>query len=359
MIRLEINKIFCVSLALLFCVSLALPLIGHAASLGLAVDNTLFDIALLPGESHQDSFEVLNKSDSSALPISISLTLWDTKNDQGDIEFVENTAELNATKWFSFASGTEAILKPGEERKIYFKIEPPKTTPPGSYFIMARMNPALPAIYFNEGETRQVPQIGVLFFIKISPLALDAALPSYQGSVKSVEIVSKSNQVRSLKDLMINKANAGFLDEAVQKIILGVSNDGIYHFKSSGYVEIKNWYGAKIAAIDLPEKYVLPGRIRKIEVSTLPLAGDFTGFWAKLWNAAYATIRDNTYFGPYTAVIHLNIPERGPSETSVSFWVVPWKFWLPVLIILVGAVMIIIRLRKRLKLAFAALIGRA
>lgn len=351
-----IHRHFILAICLpLFIAALLFAQPARAVELGMAVDNSLFDLAAFPGETINNKLKIINKNPNAPLPVSITLTLWDVKNDTGDIEFVENSPAINPVKWFTFSGGTELLLEAGEEKTINFTITPPKDAAPGSYFVMSRFNPALPEIYFDQGNARQIPQIGALFFIKVSPLMLDGKEVAYAASIKTIQIISHANQVKTLEDLVMPKAQAGVLDEAVQKMVISIVNSGIYHFKSAGYVEIKNWYGRTVDKISLPERYLLPGKTRTIKMNTLVLNENIKSFWARLWNLIYATFKTKTYIGPYTALIHLNIPETKAVEAHVTFWILPWKFWSPLLLVLGIVAIFLWHFRNRVRQALRVL----
>lgn len=332
----------------------------RAATVGLQVSNTLFDLELLPGTSAKGSVMVTNQSSVSPLPVRISLLLWNLKEDSDDIEFVNSSEELNAAKWFQLEGGEDNILKPGENRDIHFLIAVPKTASLGSYFVMMKFQAVLPGAYINEGSSAAIPEIGSLFFIKIGQLNLNNTTDQYSAKLVSLVLTSRNQKVKTIREALIPKANAGFFDSAIQKLDMKILNNGLYHFKSDGFVEIKNWYGGVVSKVPLPAKYLLPNKTRTIEV---PMESQNTnteipGFLTGLWNSLYATLYENTYFGPYAAVLHLNIPGRNPLVTQVSFWVVPWKFWAPAIFILLGFSFFMVRFRKRFILAFKALLAK-
>jgi len=329
-----------------------------AQSLGFSLSKSIVDIELLPGTSFNGNIQVVNNSKDAALPISMLLDHFDQKDEAGDIDFVNVTPELNALSWFQFKQGKELVLNPGETKNLVFTIEPPKTALPGSYYVIMRFSPLFGEGFFIGESARQVPQIGVLFFIKIADLGLDVPREKYGARLMGLALQDRNNKVKTLGEALLPIANAGILETALQKIELRILNTGRYYFIASGQVIIKNWLGGTVYKIELPKKYLLPDRVRKLELDAPAIQAEFSGFFDRFRHTLYATLYNNTFFGPYTAEINLDIPEQKPLTAAISFWVVPWKFWMPFLIIMVAVIWLLVKLRHRLRLAFFTLIGR-
>ena len=313
---------------------------SHAQT-GLAIDRAIFDIALAPGESHTDNLKVMNTNGTNALPLHISLSPWDTKGDSDDIEFVQNEPELNAARWFRFKESKQNnfdyILKPSEEHTINFDIAVPKTAAPGSYLAMMRFQ-AVPTV--NEG-LRQVPEIGVLFFVKVAALNIDART-AYSAELISAELILKNDKRKTISDVLLPKANAGLVDSALKKIGVKIKNTGIYHFRSGGDIKLTNMFGRQVAYAPIPLRYFIPGKARSIEVDFAPAPEDVPPptIWSRVVASSLSFFYDNSFLGRYTATIALKNTSEGKSteesvplgqadlgEYSLSFWIIPWKFW--------------------------------
>jgi hypothetical protein len=106
------------------------------------------------------------------------------------------------------------------------------------------------------------------------------------------------------------------------------------HLKPSGSVTVRNIFGKEVARVQLPEWNVLPGAVRRFDVS----AGD--GFWF----GRYAAELDATYGR-----------DRHIIQGSVKFWVVPWKTAGPTFIVWVVLAVFVIVKRRNFKAAFRVL----
>ena len=328
----------------------------NAISAGLGVSKSVADFEIPAGTTHSDKITVLNNSTSTALPVHIDLLLWNLKEDSDDIEFIRAEEGLNATKWFDIDT-VDFILEPGATRKINYTIGPPRNVSPGSYFVMMRFQPTFPEFYFEEEGPRFIPEVGSLFFLKVPFLSLDGEANAYSAEIVSLE--PGGSQKIGLINNFLPEANAGVFDGAVKVLIAEIANNGIFHFKASGNIKVKNIFGRTVAEAELPGKFLLPNRTRPIETIILPApTTEDLPFLSRTFKSITYNLKTNTYFGPYSAIITLSIPGNTPVVESVNFWVVPWQFWLIVGVISAGLVLIFRRGRGRFTLALKVLIER-
>ncbi len=350
-----------------FFIFILLAVIGLASSVGaqsvdFATTKSVFDIELVPGSPHKESLVIMNNSRDVALPVEVNLSLWNLKEDSDDIEFVTAEAQLNATKWFSVNTGGRMrtlngytlLVEPRGDRDLKFVIAPPADAPAGTYLVSMRLTAA--PVFNNEG-VQTVPELQILFFLKVRPLTLDFdTTGDYLASVLSLTPAGGGGGSGG----GINVAEAGVLDKIAQALIVRIRNDGRYYFKADGIVEIKNMFNRVVGTFSVPPRYLIPGRARTFSV---PVFASPEGGFVK--NILYA-VKEYTYLGPYTATLILNYPGTGEvagsavfASQSVKFWVVPWKFWLLFSVAVYGVYMAFVRYRKRIIKAGRALLKRA
>ncbi|OGY61103.1 MAG: hypothetical protein A3I33_00905 [Candidatus Colwellbacteria bacterium RIFCSPLOWO2_02_FULL_45_11] len=334
---------------------------AHAQSIGFSVSKNIFDIETPAGTSYSDTVVVLNNPESLVTPIHIELAMWNLAEDSEDIEFITAEPALNATTWFTFDDGRDLILEPGEERELDFEINIPADTPPGSYLVAMRFQSVLPEYYFENEGPRFIPELDILLFIRVPLLTLEGDQSLYSAQIDSL---SPNGDKVPIVQYILPKADAGVFDAAVEKLLAEIRNDGIYHFKMSGTIEINNIFGRTVASRALPGRILIPNRTRSIEIPVLtsPDVSDLSFFERAFKSMAYK-LRTNTYFGPYNAVAILSVPENDlPVVKSVSFWVIPWQFWLTLAVIILGGLMVFRRfghkLIGRFRLFIKILIGR-
>ena len=328
----------------------------HAAEVGLATTKSLYDLEIVPGSAYEDSIVVFNRSKELALPVHMELTLWDIDEDTEEMKFILAEPALNATKWFSVGivkeQGAKPALRPAEEvgdfildvdeaREMRFRVSPPADVSPGSYFVMMRFQAVLPPHYFTDDPVapHTIPEIGVLFFIKVGFATLEGEGSGYNAEVR--HLLPKDTPQLGVFGGFVPGASAGIYEEMVRAFTTKIFNSGLYHFKASGHIEIQNMFGAQVARADLPDRYLLPRRTRTFDVS---MGKDDPSFFERF-----------LHLGPYTAVMVLNVPEHDlPIIYTAHFWAFPWKLVTPALFF-AG---ILILLRRRLVAAIRVLMRR-
>jgi hypothetical protein len=158
-----------------------------------------------------------------------------------------------------------------------------------------------------QGKTKLVSRLGTLFFVRI------------KGDVKE-EGIFKS---LSLKD------GRSFFEKSPVTLEVLYQNTGNVHLVPYGKVEVTNILGRKIDDLNIDPWFVMPqsSRIRPIE-----------------WNS------DRFLFGRYTAQVSMN---RGYSDIidkkNISFWIIPWKAVVLILVVIFILVWIFGWLKKQFK----------
>jgi hypothetical protein len=354
---MTISKVILLVFSLIaVCFIVNIQNVNAEQAVGFGVTNNIFDLEIPAGSTYKGSFSIFNEPESAPTPIHIELSLWDLEENSDDIEFVTSEPALNATKWFYIEGGRDFILDPEEDKEIQFGIAIPEEVSPGSYLVMMRFQAVLPDFYFESEGPRFLPEIGTLIFIKVPLLSLDRGRSLYSAEIEFLEPEGDSIP---LIDKMLPHAEAGVFDNAVRELVARVKNDGVYHFKMSGTIEIKNIFGRTVEKANLPGRYLLPKRSRNIDIAVLPPPQiERLPFLSRLLREIGYSLKTNTYFGPYSATMTLIIPEGLPIVETVNFWVVPWKFLLVILLLVGGATVFILRFGDRFKPALNALLGR-
>jgi len=329
---------------------------AQAVSAGLGLSASIMDIEVPAGGSIDAGITVFNNSTSTALPVHVDLVLWNLKEDADDIEFIRAEESLNATKWFDLQQ-TDFILEPNANRRIEFTIDPPASVSPGSYFVMMRFQPTFPEFYFEEEGPRFIPEIGTLFFLKVPILSVDGERGLYNAEIVSLTPTG-ANEISIISNFL-PEANAGAFDSSVKTLIARIANTGLFHFQASGLVEVKNIFGRTVAKADLQQRYLLPNRARNLDTIILPPPDTKSlPFLSRTFKKLSYRLKNNTYFGPYSAIVTLSIPGEVPVVSSIKFWIIPWQFWLIAGLGITAIIFIIRRGRGRFSTALKILLGR-
>ncbi|OGY60216.1 MAG: hypothetical protein A3H06_01340 [Candidatus Colwellbacteria bacterium RIFCSPLOWO2_12_FULL_44_13] len=326
--------------------------VARAVEIGFATTKNIFDVEILPGGSYTDDLAAFNITEAT-LPIAIEISPWNLKEDSDEIEFIVTEPGLNSALWFDVKPKNFILEGKDGSRKIDFTITPPDDVSPGTYLAMMRLEATLPEHYFEENGMRSIPELGVLFFIKIPSFTLEGTKISYTAEILGIE-----SEEERVGNLFLGEAKAGVFDSAIKKLTAKVKNNGVYFFKSSGYLEIKNIFGKTVKKVELSERYLLPNRIRSLDIEVVPPPENLEGksWFSRFLRTIYYTLDTNSYVGPYTATLTLSVPNEPPIVKTVSFWVIPWKFWLPVIIGLFLIIFFIKKFGSRLKIAIQVLL---
>ena len=125
---------------------------------------------------------------------------------------------------------------------------------------------------------------------------------------------------------------------------------------------IYNWFGKKVGETEIPQRTILPGKIRSFPVEFTPEIPE------KLkWLPASISnfLVQNFFVGKYQA--RLDLEAKTPLSAEIfkpatpfvlNFFSLPWKFWLPSIFVLVAFGFFVVKYRKRIGLAFMTLIRR-
>jgi hypothetical protein len=128
-----------------------------------------------------------------------------------------------------------------------------------------------------------------------------------------------------------------FFEHGPIGFVLRLSNSGSVHEKPSGTITVKNMFGKQIAsvAVNSDGGNILPGTIRRFEED----------------------MASKQMFGRYTATFNGKYLDDNHKITgSVSFWVIPWKL---ILLLLVALLVLIWLFRVALRRYNAFIIAQA
>lgn len=332
----------------------------QASNLGLSVSPQIFELEVFQGQNLQEEIIVGNLSDV-ALPILVKTTDFTADDFSGEMEFDESLEDpiISSKKWFEVKT-PNFILEPGERRKINFKISVPENAEPEGHYSAMLFEPQLPSYYFQPGQPKTIPVVGVLFMISVQNLSLEPENPGKPLEVAGFVIPEKEksgNLERALASIasLISNASAAdinILDESPSSFILQVKNNDIYHHKVSGKISIYNFWGKKVGETEIKTTTILPGKLREFPVA-LPV--EIPEIFSWLPASVSNFLAKNTAFGKYSAVLNAG-EEKNQIELShkMNFWIFPWKLGFILTILVIPAIL----LRKRLSAAMKILLFR-
>lgn len=204
-----------------------------AASSGLTVSPTSFDVELKPGASHKGEMLVINQSE---LDYSYKLyaTPYSVTGEDYQPYFSPIKDAVDITKWFTLGK-TASDLKVGNQDTIPFTITVPEGTGAGSYY----------ATIFAETEDKG--NMGVITRKRV-------------GSIVYLRVSGDA-----IEKSKIQSWDASWLQEAPLTASLKIANEGSVHFSSKVKVTISDLFGGPKYVHERDPK-ILPQKVRHIPV---------------------------------------------------------------------------------------------
>jgi len=333
----------------------------------LSVSPHTFDLDVFPGETRNEKIEVSNFS-QVAIPILARATDFTIADESGGMSFDQSLEEpfVSSWRWFSFEK-PNFILEPGETKEINFSISVPKDAEIGGHYSVILFEPQLPSFYFKEGQPRAIPVIGVLFLLSVKTLTLESETGE---GLQVVEFsLPKEGRILALEKFftkalgsIAQAAEFNIFEKAPKNFILRIKNNDIYHIKPYGKILIYNLFGKKVGEIEVPQKTIMPGKIRSFPVKFSPPVE--TSEKLKWLPASLSDfLIENFFVGKYQAKLILEAKSPLTAEilqstpVILTFFSLPWKFWLPFFVIFIFLIFFVIKFRSRIKLALKILLS--
>jgi len=315
-----------------------------------------FDLQVLLGEKIEDKIRIYNLSEV-AVPIQVRVVNFEAAGEGGEIAFLESEEDIsfNPRKWIEIEN-PNFILDPKEKEDINFSIQIPENAEPGGYYATVIFEPKLPSFYFEEEAVRTIPEIGVLFLFSVKKFVLE---PKIQEKLAIVEfslpkegrLVGLENLTSRLIGSVAQAAQFSITEKPPSNFILRIKNNDIYHIKPFGKVLIYNIFGKRVGETEIPQRTILPGQIRKFSIEFSPETPQYLK-----WLPASVSnfLVQNFFIGKYQAKIALEAKSPlsaeilKPGATGIlTFFSLPWKFWLIFLVILGTLIFFGLKYRSR------------
>jgi len=294
-------------LAVFYCVvgSLLLPAPSALAEpLPVAVNPTRIEITASPADEIQSSFTLWNGTDTD-LAMHLEGADIGPQDEEGHA-VVEKQDAANSLKSWLTPGQPDVTIAPKQKIALPFSVDIPANADPGSHW------GALLAITAPIGQangTAVSVRAGVILLVRVS------------GQVRE-KLVLESLSVPRLSESPPIALEARF------------KNEGTVHEAPRGTIEVRNMFGSLVATGTLPVRNVLPGVVRKMDVS----------------------VGDGIWLGRYTVLLRARYGD-GNQELSARniVWVVPWRTQGWKLLLAFGFVLWVVLVRKRFRRAWYAL----
>jgi hypothetical protein len=282
-------------------------------SKGVGVSPLTFELTANPGNVIGNELKIYNPTDGAIfikmeaedfLPIGEEGKVITTSEEDEDTTY-------SLRKWITITP-SEFTLKKGEEKFVNFMIEVPVNAEPGGKYgsILA-------------GVSGAVSEDGTM---------TSTSVATKTGALVLLMVSGNLNEKLAITDF----SAPSFQEYGPVPFEMRFENTGTVHVKPKGYIVITDWFGKNVAEFEFPQKNVMPGAARKIDIE-----------WDTKW-----------LFGKHTASVIGVYGTSNKNLTSqvITFWVFPWKLMLGVLIALIIIVIFFFKTRKRWRTALKILL---
>lgn len=303
-------KIAAATLASLLAIAATgIVLAQDASQVTISVSPTVFELSANPGETIENSFRIVNGTDQE-LSLNATPKNFTAEGEEGGVNLTEEETSFSLASWISVSPQSVTVPARGSQT-FDFTVAVPGNAEPGGHF----------GSVIVQTEAVQVNATGAAVSQEAGPLIL----------------VSVAGDIVEEASIVDFKTSKSFWESGPVVFETRVENSGNVHFKPSGTISIKNMFGNEVTKINLEERNVLPGTIRKL---------------VNEWSPGFAV-------GRYTADLSIVFGDDSSIDTaSTSFIVFPYKIIVPGLLGLIVVGYLVVRFRKRIAAAGRALAGK-
>jgi hypothetical protein len=291
------------------------PVIAQSGrEISISISPPVFELSANPGEKIKNEIKVTNLSDKD-LQIFVDKRNFTALGEEGGVNLTEegeDETSYSLASWIS-VDRDKAAIKSKDTRIFKFTIDVPANAEPGGHFGSLVFKTQAQA---QEGRTGAAigQEVGALLLVKIA------------GDIKEEANVASF------------KAQSGLYEKGPVTFETRTENTGNVHLKPRGTITITNMFGGEVATVQLDERNVLPGAIRKVETQ---------------WND------DSFRIGRYTATVSMVYGSDGTIVNgSTSFIIFPYKLVLIILAVLAALAYVGYRYKDRFREAYRVLSGK-
>lgn len=305
------NRATILIIAILASVSL-LPVDSYAQSTGAAqgiqLSPSIIELNAERGGIYTLTVEVTNIT-AGDLDYAVSVNDFTSKDETGSPKVLRDSRlpkQISVRTWVT-PSVSEFHLDARKNKTVEFRVVVPMDAEPGGHY----------GVLDFSGSDTSIKRTGVGLTASAGTLLL----------VKVDGIIEEDASVASFYAVN-NGKESNFFENSPVSFITRVENTGNIHIKPFGTIVLKNMFGSVVASIPVnkAQSNVLPGSIRRFD-----------------------NVYDGYMIGHYTATVTLGYGSQGQViMASTSFWVIPYK--LIVTILLVVSLMIFIL--RRIQIAY-------
>lgn len=279
-----------------------------SAQSSIGISPLSFEVTANPGDVIENYLKVYNPSPESNVQIQMIVEDIAPSGEWGHVIVKPAETETYSLAGWIKTEPKEFNLAPKEEKFVKFTISVPKNAEPGGHY----------------GTVIAAAKVVA------GPGATGAAIAPRIGSLVLLTVPGAIKEKLSVKDFSVSRR---YFSRGPIPFSIKLENEGTVHTKPVALVTITDWRGKKVGELQLPQRNVLPGAVRKFDTS-----------WNRKW----------LFGGKYIATLSGSYGiESIPLKSSViTFWAFPWKVGVAILLVL----LLLVLSRKRWLAAFHILI---
>jgi hypothetical protein len=277
------------------------------ASQGIEISPALVELNAEKGKTYTVKIKVTNVT-LTKLTYTTSINDFTSQGETGSPQVLLDStlpATASVVTWVSIEP--EFTLESRESRTLIATINVPADAEPGGHYGVVRFAGRAPDLDQNSGVGLSA-SAGMLMLIRVAGDITESA------TLEEFFSASDGNQT-------------SLFETGPIEFVTRVKNDGNIHVKPVGNIEVRNAFGNSVASLPVNESKsnVLPNSIRRFE-------NEFNRDWM---------------FGMYSADLTLGYGTTGQAITNtITFWVIPYKLVLAIIVGFVTFVFIASRLIK-------------
>ena len=293
--------------------TLAVPSVAQAADTttrGYQISPPVTTLALDRGTSTRQTIKVTNLTDTQ-MTLQLGKRNFVAKGEEGEVELTDAANPLYSLAPYFTLSQPTITVPPKGTSSLQFVLSVPADAEPGGRYGSITFNTIAAALPQGQSGASVRQELAALVFLRINGAA---------------------NEQLKIASFTPDKS---FAEYGPVKFTTRIQNLGNVHEKPTGQIVVKNMFGGTTAKLALDEKNVIPGAIRKLNI----------------------TLGKKLLFGRYSATLTLKNGTLQTLTASTGFTIIPYKLIAGIILGLVILALIFRKGRRRFGRALRILAG--
>ncbi len=268
----------------------------NTGPIGLQISPVIVEVNVDPGQTYTFKVSPFNITDND-LELTPLVNDFKSRDETGTPQIVLDgslPASASLKNWLTLSDSSPFQLAPKTTKPVIVTLNVPKNAEPGGHYGVVRFTGA--GVGQNQDNVALVASWGTLVLVRVSG--------NITERLNVVDFYTSRHGARS-----------GWFEKEPISFTERINNGGNVHVKPKGNITITNMFGKQTGSIEINGAggNVLPSSIRRFD----------------------QTFNKANLFGRYTATFNLAYGTNGQIlSSSLSFWVIPYKLIIIVLVVL-------------------------